>query len=99
MVIHAHDGEIYMDTQGAADEFGVAPCSISKWKQRGLLKPIPQSPPGKPIYRLVDVARAEKAARDNAARTQSRGGVVDNTSATTIAEIVSSNLTPATYAE
>ncbi len=72
MVIQAHDGEIYMDTRGAADEFGVAPCTISKWKQRGLLEPMPQSPFNKPIYRMVDVARAEKAARDNALRTQQR---------------------------
>ena len=74
MVVHVHDGEIYMDTRGAADEFGVAPCTISKWKQRGLLKPIPQSPLNKPIYRMVDVARAEKAARDNVLRT-TRGSV------------------------
>lgn len=72
MLIHAGDGEIYMDTQGAAEEFGVAPCTISKWKQRGLLQPIPESTWNKPIYKLVDVARAEKAARDNASRTQQR---------------------------
>lgn len=69
MVIH-YDGEIYMDTQGAAEEFGVAPCTVSKWKQRGLLVPMPQSPRNKPIYRMVDVACAEKAARDNAKRTR-----------------------------
>lgn len=74
MVIHAEDGEIYMDTQGAAEEFGVAACTVSNWKRRGLLTPIPESLPGKPIYRLVDVARAEKAARDRKPR---RRGKVD----------------------
>lgn len=69
MVVVAEDGEIYVDTRGAAEQFGVAPCTISSWKRRSLIVPIPESPPGKPIYRLQDVAMAEKKTRDNALRT------------------------------
>ncbi len=69
MLYQAEDGEIYLTTTDAAREFGVAHNTVSGWRSRGLLIPIPQSPPHKPIYRFIDVAMAEKKARDNAIRT------------------------------
>jgi hypothetical protein len=64
----ASDGEIYILTKDAAAAMGVAVCTVSQWRRRGYLEPVPGSPPRKPLYRLSDVRRAEKLTRDNAIR-------------------------------
>ena len=63
------DGETYLFTKAAAEAIGVAECTVSQWRRRGLLEPVPGSPPRKPLYRLTDLRRAEQVARANAIRT------------------------------
>jgi hypothetical protein len=63
------DGETYLFTKDAASAMGVAQCTISQWRRRGLLEPVDGCPPRKPLYRLTDLRKAEQAARENAIRT------------------------------
>ena len=65
----AADGETYLFTKAAAEAMGVAECTISQWRRRGLLEPLDGSPPRKPLYRLSDLRSAEQQARENAIRT------------------------------
>lgn len=57
------DGVTYVLTKQAAALMGVSVPTISRWKEKGWLTPIPESPPGKPIYRLSDVRATEARAR------------------------------------
>lgn len=63
------DGETYLFTKDAASAMGVAQCTISQWRRRGLLEPVDGCPPRKPLYRLTDLRKAEQVARENAIRT------------------------------
>ncbi|WP_372492427.1 helix-turn-helix domain-containing protein [Actinomadura litoris] len=63
------DAEEYWTTAQAADALGVAPSTISTWRARGYMEPVKGSPPRRPIYRRVDVVRAEKRAYQAALRT------------------------------
>ncbi len=63
------DGEEYLTTKQAAAAMDVAPSTVSGWRRKGYLEPHPLSGEGRPIYRKLDVARAEKAAYDAAMRT------------------------------
>lgn len=63
------DGEEYWTTKQAAEAMGVAPSTVSTWRRNGYLIPVEGSPPRKPIYRKMDVTRAEKTAYENAIRT------------------------------
>lgn len=63
------DGEEYWITKEAAQAMDVAPSTVSTWRRLGYLTPIDGSPPRRPIYRKLDVARAEKMAYDAAIRT------------------------------
>ncbi|GAA4626957.1 hypothetical protein GCM10023196_037290 [Actinoallomurus vinaceus] len=63
------DGEDYWTTKQAADEMEVAPSTISGWRRKGYLDPVPGSPQRRPLYRRADVAAAEKQAHDAAVRT------------------------------
>ena len=65
----AADGETYLFTKAAAEAMGVADCTISQWRRRGILEPVDGCPPRKPLYRLSDLRRAEQVARENAIRT------------------------------
>lgn len=58
----ASDGETYLTTQQAALLARVAECTITSWKNKKLLVPVPGSPPRKPIYRMDDVLAAERQA-------------------------------------
>jgi Helix-turn-helix domain len=62
------DGHIYLTTQRAAELFGVNHSTVSNWRRSGKLTPF-CTVAGKPVYRMVDVARAEQAAREAALRT------------------------------
>ena len=58
----AADGVTYLTTRQAARVARVADCTITSWKKKKLLIPVPQSPPRKPLYRLEDVHAAEHRA-------------------------------------
>ncbi|HUK68230.1 MAG TPA: helix-turn-helix domain-containing protein [Streptosporangiaceae bacterium] len=60
----APDGETYLTNGQAAKVFGVAPSTVSTWVRKGYLA----RARGR-LFRLSDVARAEKLARDAAVRT------------------------------
>ena len=51
-------------TTEAAGIAGVSVAAISKWKARGILKPSGLDERGSPLYRLGDVARAERQTRN-----------------------------------
>lgn len=55
-------------TTEAAHLVGVTPEAITKWKARGLIEPAGLNPQGHPLYKLIDVARVERATRKQARR-------------------------------
>jgi DNA-binding transcriptional MerR regulator len=55
-------------TTEAAELAGVKPAVIRQWKHRGQLAPIGETPAGRPLYRPIDVLRAEAATRGRARR-------------------------------
>lgn len=55
-------------TKEAARLAGVSVAAISNWKERGWLKPATWDEKGRPLYRFLDVARAEYATRQKARR-------------------------------
>ena len=61
------DGETYLIAAHAARVFAVAPSTFAGWVRKGYLGPVPGS--GGRLYRLTDIARAEKLAHDAAVRT------------------------------
>jgi hypothetical protein len=61
------DGETYLIAAHAARVFAVAPSTFAGWVRKGYLGPVPGSS-GR-LYRLTDIARAEKLAHDAAVRT------------------------------
>ena len=61
------DDETYLTAAQAARVFGVAKPTVTGWVRKGYLTAVPRS--GGRLYRLSDVARAEKLARDAAIRT------------------------------
>lgn len=52
----------------AATLCGVTAATIRKWVHRGILTPTGIAPNGHKLYRLLDVAKAERATRDKARR-------------------------------
>lgn len=60
------DGITYVVTKQAAALTGVTPATITHWRTNGYLKPIPGSPPRKPVYVWDDVVEAEFLARQAA---------------------------------
>jgi len=50
-------------TTEAASIAGVTVAAISKWKDRGILKPSGLNEQGRPLYTIADVARAERQTR------------------------------------
>lgn len=57
------DGETFVTTAEAAQLMRVAISTVSRWKSKGYLKPVPGSPPRKPIYTYSAVLEAEYIAR------------------------------------
>lgn len=47
---------------------GVTRYAVSKWRARGHLTPASHDPSGRPLYRLIDIAKAEHATRKRARR-------------------------------
>lgn len=58
-----------VDTTAAANLVGVSVETIRKWRQRGKIEVKGLTPTGRPMYRWIDVVRAERATRDKARRT------------------------------
>jgi DNA-binding transcriptional MerR regulator len=52
----------------AAGYAGVTPQAVINWRNRGHLKPATRDTSGRPLYRLLDVAKAEYATRKRARR-------------------------------
>lgn len=52
----------------AASLCGVALCTITKWAREGRINPCGMDDSGRKLYRLLDVAKAERATRDRARR-------------------------------
>lgn len=55
-------------TSEAASLAGVAVNTITTWRNRGILTPAGSDTNGRPLYRFLDVAKAERATRDRARR-------------------------------
>ncbi len=62
----APDGEQYLFTKEAAEAMGVAVCTVSSWRRKGLISPLPGSPPRKPLYSLAQLRQAEEQTRERA---------------------------------
>ena len=54
----------------AARLCGVALNTITTWRTRGLIEPSGLDDRGRPLYRFIDIARAERATRDRARRNR-----------------------------
>lgn len=63
------DGEEYLTSKQAAEAMDVQPATIASWRRKGYLTAVAGSPKNRPVYRRIDVARAEKMAYDAAVRT------------------------------
>ncbi|MGW3305899.1 helix-turn-helix domain-containing protein [Streptomyces sp. NPDC001073] len=57
------EDEIWMTAREAADHFGVHIRTVQSWTRRGHLTATGLSPFGKPMYRYLDVAKAELKTR------------------------------------
>ncbi len=57
-----------IDSTDAATLCGVTVATIRSWVHRGTLTASSINHRGRPLYRLLDVAKAEKATRDKARR-------------------------------
>jgi DNA-binding transcriptional MerR regulator len=57
-----------LSARDAARLVGVTPAAIWQWKRRGILQPAGLDERQRPLYRQLDVARAEKRTRAKAGR-------------------------------
>lgn len=65
MTVSAPDGiDTLVTTAEAAHVAGVTTATIRSWKQRGILTPSGLDPNGHNLYRIRDVARAERSTRN-----------------------------------
>lgn len=65
----APDLEEMISSTRAANLVGVSVETIKKWRQRGHLEMKGLDERGRPMYRWIDVVRAERATRDKAGRS------------------------------
>jgi predicted site-specific integrase-resolvase len=61
--------ESRISTADASCLAGVSVATIRKWVQRGHLEVACRDGLGRPLFRWIDVAKAERATRDRARRT------------------------------
>lgn len=62
--LQAPDGlHTLVNTTEAARIAGVTVAAISKWRERGLIKPTGLDQDNRPLYRILDIAKAEQATR------------------------------------
>jgi predicted site-specific integrase-resolvase len=64
----APDLDEFLTTTRAANLIGVKVETIRKWRERGHLEVKGLDERGRPMYRWIDVVRAERATRDKAGR-------------------------------
>lgn len=70
MSVLVNDGpDSLLTTAEAANTAGVTVTTIRSWVNRGHLEAAGLNERGHPLYRLLDVAKAEAATRDHARRT------------------------------
>ena len=70
MTVIAPDGLHSLVTASeAAGLIGVGVSTICMWRTRGKIKPAGLDEKGRPLYRLLDIAKAERATREKARRT------------------------------
>lgn len=58
-----YDLDDLVDTRTAAEQVRVEASTVRKWKQRGLITPGGLDAYGNPMYKLIDVLRAEQKTR------------------------------------
>jgi DNA-binding transcriptional MerR regulator len=64
MTVLAPEGlNTLVNTTDAARIAGVSVAVISMWKKRGLIEPSGLDPSGRPLYRLIDIAKTERKTR------------------------------------
>lgn len=66
--------EAEITAREAAAIAGVNVATIRSWVSRGHLTAAGRNEQGHPVYRLLDVAKAERATRDRARRTYQQAG-------------------------
>ena len=70
MTVYAPEGiDTLLTTAEAAHIAGVTTAAVRKWKERGLLAPAGLDENGHNLYRLRDVAKAERATRNRTWRS------------------------------
>lgn len=65
--------ESLISTTDAANLAGVSVAAIRKWVQRGHLEVVARDKLGRPLFRWLDVAKAERLTRDHARRIWDEG--------------------------
>lgn len=65
--IDIHDDDL--TTAEAAELAQVDRATVRQWKARGHLSPASYDRRGRPLYRALDVAKAERATREKARRS------------------------------
>ena len=64
MTLLAPDGlNTLVNTTTAASIAGVSVAAISRWKERGIIEPAGLDERDRPLYRLGDIAKAERQTR------------------------------------
>lgn len=61
-----------ISTTEAADDLGCGVSTVSMWAARGYLTPSGLDPRGRPLYKRIDVLRAERATRQRSLGRRSR---------------------------
>lgn len=70
---HEHPHELILTVDQAAAYADATPQQIRDWKRRGHLQPCAHDGPRRrPLFRGIDVLRAQAEAEQNLARTQTR---------------------------
>lgn len=64
-----------VNTTEAANTCGVGKSTVSMWVSRGRLAPSGLDVSGRPLYKLIDVLRAERATRESALGMRGRRAV------------------------
>lgn len=65
--------ESLVTTTEAANLAGVSAATIRSWAHRRILEPAGREANGRPLYRWIDVARAERKTRDTVNARARRG--------------------------
>ncbi|MDN5859941.1 MAG: helix-turn-helix domain-containing protein [Pseudonocardia sp.] len=68
-VLTAEELDVLVTTTDAANLAKVTVAAVSQWRRRGLLPVTDRDERGRPLYRWIDVARAEAKTRQRARRT------------------------------